>query len=109
MAVADRLSQVAAAICRGAHPTRWDYRATSSPCSQCVAGAESVIAAGLLPETVSEWGLRDDWGHVEIAYLQGPYTEETARNRLCQRIDDPELVHREVTSWVPADEGSDRG
>ena len=33
----------AEAACRAAHPTRWEYRATSSPCDGCRHGARAVL------------------------------------------------------------------
>jgi hypothetical protein len=34
--------EVDVTLCRGLHPTRWQYAATSSPCHECRVGAEQI-------------------------------------------------------------------
>ena len=60
--------------------------------------AEMLAAAGLVVETTTEWGVR--WANGQVV---GPMAEAETR---AWKSGDP--VHREVTAWVPADEGGSR-
>ena len=102
MTVADRLSQVAEVLV-------WHQRIDPSG---CVCGplplgsshprhqAEMLAAGGLLPETTTEWGAAlggEGFDAVAIAVDEGA----------ARAFSRP--IRREVTAWVPADEGNDRG
>jgi hypothetical protein len=102
------VEQVAEVGCRGTHPTRWEYRATSSPCDGCRTYAEALIESGLVQQgtTVAEWGVPRGHRLEGHDIFHGEDAEEEARAWAYSVGRD--VVHRtrttypdRVTDWQP--------